>query len=175
MNGAYGRSEDSFLTQLQNAALSSSKAASTYDSIASDEVELVDTHSADVRPRKRRPRLAFHRTQDHQRSDFPETHHKSWRLLRRRLWSRVLPVLLTIGLSLLLLNLTLIPEVFFPNSYDACNPDGDFALSADGYTPWQRSGFFAINIRLGSLAFWQAKFLDVAWDIVSELATLFTT
>lgn len=162
MSGVYGRSEESLFTQLQNTALSSSKAGSIYDSVASDEIELVGTHDPLNQRRQRKSHFGLHRKQDHQPS-------KSWRLLWRRLWSRVLPVILTVSLMILLLFLSLVPILFFPNAFDACDPDGEFSLSPDGYTPWKRSGIFAINIKMGSLAFWQAKFLDVAWDIVSSV------
>lgn len=81
--------------------------------------------------------------------------------------TRLLPGVLILGLLCLLVLMTIYPGLFFGNNGGACNPDGDFEISYSLYTPWKSSGVFAINIKIGSLTFWQAKFLDVAWDVVS--------
>lgn len=76
-------------------------------------------------------------------------------------------MLLTVGLIILLLFLSLEPIRFFPNAFSAYDPNSEFSLSANRYTPQKRSGLFTINIKIGSISFGQAKFLDISQDIVS--------
>ena len=168
MSDIYKRSQNFTLPQLQLSDSSKFKPGKSYSSLASDEIELVESNKFATGPRTRDLYFGGRETQ----ADTYDTRHsnvreKSWRLPRRRLRSRLLPGLLAAVLLFLLISMVNLPEFFFHGN-GACSPDGDFAISYYGYTPWKSSGLFAINIKVGSLTFWQAKFLDLAWDVVNR-------
>ncbi|OLN86906.1 hypothetical protein CCHL11_04617 [Colletotrichum chlorophyti] len=47
-----------------------------------------------------------------------------------------------------------------------CPPDGKFDPYDDWYDVWVASGFFQITLAWGTFSFANAKFIDVAWDVV---------
>jgi hypothetical protein len=71
------------------------------------------------------------------------------------------------GVAILLRYLVLITTVpiFAPSG--VCMPDGSFNAGLDPYNMWSSSGFFQITLGFGELSFGTAKFIDVAWDVVS--------
>jgi hypothetical protein len=56
---------------------------------------------------------------------------------------------------------------FQEHTATACQPDGSFSLDSYDYKPWDASGFVQITLGFGTLAFTQAKVIDVVWDMVS--------
>jgi hypothetical protein len=48
-----------------------------------------------------------------------------------------------------------------------CMPDGSFSNNPSGYNIWKTSGFFQITLGFGQMSFAIAKFIDIAFDIVS--------
>lgn len=160
------RPRASLLTQLQISTLSKSRVDTSYSGVASDEIELISVHNSDFRPPGRKSRFNWRQKWDGIVSSNARARPKSWRLLQRRLLSRVLPIILIMGVIVLVVLMSVAPALFFHNMNSACNPNGEFSLSIDQYTPWQGSGIFAINMRFGSLDFWQAKFVDISWDVV---------
>lgn len=52
---------------------------------------------------------------------------------------------------------------------DFCMPDGSFSTDPLGYNIWKSSGFFQITLGFGHMSFALAKFIDIAFDVVSGL------
>lgn len=50
-----------------------------------------------------------------------------------------------------------------------CMPDGSFSVNPSGYNIWKSSGFFQITLGFGHMSFALAKFIDIAFDVVSGL------
>ncbi|TID18941.1 hypothetical protein E6O75_ATG06062 [Venturia nashicola] len=50
---------------------------------------------------------------------------------------------------------------------DFCMPDGSFSTDPSSYNIWTISGFFQITLGFGQLSFGQAKFIDIAFDVVA--------
>lgn len=67
------------------------------------------------------------------------------------------------GLITLLLTLA---ELHSWLSSSACRPDGTFSPYVVGFSYWDISGFFQINVGFGNFTFTQAKIIDTAWDVV---------
>jgi hypothetical protein len=92
--------------------------------------------------------------------------------LRTAGWKKIT---VSIGSSLFMIALVIIIVILTRLKYDilasgvasACTPDGAFSLLPTPYSYWNRSGVFQINLAFGSLSFGMAKFIDVAWDVVS--------
>lgn len=59
------------------------------------------------------------------------------------------------------------------SSLSTCLPDDSFSLRPETYQYWSNSGFFEITLGSGRLTFTQAKAIDVIWDIVSTLGSVF--
>ncbi|GAW21840.1 hypothetical protein ANO14919_113660 [Xylariales sp. No.14919] len=59
----------------------------------------------------------------------------------------------------------LIKLSIFPQLVHACRPDGTFS-PYEGYSYWDASGIFQINLTLGSYSFTAAKIIDTVWDLV---------
>jgi hypothetical protein len=61
-----------------------------------------------------------------------------------------------------------VDQWFFATTTSACQGDGDFTPFA-GNDAWLfSSGFFQINLGMGSPTFAEEKGIDIAWDIVSH-------
>lgn len=52
---------------------------------------------------------------------------------------------------------------------DFCMPDGSFSTDPLSYNIWKSSGFFQITLGFGHMSFALAKFIDIAFDVVSGL------
>jgi hypothetical protein len=102
--------------------------------------------------------------------------HISWASLWAHLRNhgyQTLFALLTMLLLVLLVMMPARPEYFlgdFSGDDSGCTPDGNVELAVgdtNSYKPFNRDGFFSINIKFGSLSFGLAKFVDIVWDVVS--------
>lgn len=170
MASDYAEVDSSRIMRLQPTASLNFQYAPSYSSVASDEIELVNTHGTPIRypPKSKRFGTGLFKFGNKNRA-LKKTE-KSWTLLRRRLVTRVLLLFVILGLLVLLIMMSAFPFAFTQDTGGVCKPDGTFELSFDAYTPWKRDGIFAINIKFGRLSFGLAKFLDVSWDIVSYTA-----
>jgi len=84
------------------------------------------------------------------------------RWIRVVLWFGALAWLVAIALSIT-------GACFGAQSVDGfCMPDGSFSNNPSGYNIWKTSGFFQITLGFGHLSFALAKFIDIAFDIVSR-------
>jgi hypothetical protein len=56
-----------------------------------------------------------------------------------------------------------------PQGIGFCLPNDEFSTDPEDYNIWSSSGFFLITIGFGNMTFGVAKFIDVAFDVVSTL------
>ncbi|TDZ40013.1 hypothetical protein C8035_v004853 [Colletotrichum spinosum] len=59
-----------------------------------------------------------------------------------------------------------IPQDSLFRSYSACHPDGNFDIIGNSYNMWGASGVFQVTMAWGAMSFANAKFVDVAWDVL---------
>jgi hypothetical protein len=172
--------DDSPKTRLRPLALSMTRSARAYKSVALDEIELTSNHepSSDRRHRQHaakgtrkafkviyRPawlRKLFWKDTWRDVKSFP------WGWLGRRFLSHILPLMVITSLLSLVVFMSLYPGIFTNETRDFCEPDGTFLLSFDDYTPWRRDAIFAINLNFGRYTFGEAKLIDVCWDVVGR-------
>ena len=98
------------------------------------------------------------------RSTVDDIKHAPWRWSLERFCSHVLPIIL-IMLQCTIIVLMSIPSFLVKDS--VCQPDGSFRLTWLDYDRWNKDTIFAITLSSGSFSFGLAKFIDVAWDVVS--------
>lgn len=97
-----------------------------------------------------------------------------WRRISHRCLLGVLPPFAFLGLLVLLILMSVLPNLFVAAEEGGCTPDGDFEVLIESdrwsraglYTPWTRASLFAVNIKFGRYSFAMAKLIDVAWDVV---------
>ncbi|KAF5506281.1 hypothetical protein CGCS363_v005435 [Colletotrichum siamense] len=70
------------------------------------------------------------------------------------------------GLGVLLSVVIQQPQTITDSDNTACQPDGSFNIFRNEYDWWAASGFFQITMAWGTMTFANAKFVDVAWDVV---------
>ncbi|KAF4837632.1 hypothetical protein CGCSCA4_v011753 [Colletotrichum siamense] len=70
------------------------------------------------------------------------------------------------GLGVLMSVVIQQPQTITDSDNTACQPDGSFNIFRNEYDWWAASGFFQITMAWGTMTFANAKFVDVAWDVV---------
>ncbi|KAE9572776.1 hypothetical protein CGMCC3_g11228 [Colletotrichum fructicola] len=70
------------------------------------------------------------------------------------------------GLGVLMSVVIQQPQTITDSDNTACQPDGSFNIFMNEYDWWAASGFFQITMAWGTMTFANAKFVDVAWDVV---------
>ncbi|EQB50638.1 hypothetical protein CGLO_09894 [Colletotrichum gloeosporioides Cg-14] len=70
------------------------------------------------------------------------------------------------GLGVLMSVVIQQPQDITDSDNTACQPDGSFNIFMNEYDWWAASGFFQITMAWGTMTFANAKFADVAWDVV---------
>ncbi|KAH0432059.1 hypothetical protein CcaCcLH18_06714 [Colletotrichum camelliae] len=70
------------------------------------------------------------------------------------------------GLGVLMSVVIQQPQTITDADNTACQPDGSFNIFMNEYDWWAASGFFQITMAWGTMTFANAKFVDVAWDVV---------
>ncbi|ERF68471.1 hypothetical protein EPUS_03789 [Endocarpon pusillum Z07020] len=169
--------EDSPKTRLQSLPFSTIRFAQAYKSVAADEIELVSNHEAPS-DRDRRRHVAKGICKGFKVASRPAWLRKlfwkdtwsdvkslPWGWLGRRFLSHILPLMMITVMLVLLVLMSLSPEMFTGDTGDFCKPDGTFSLSFDGYTPWKQDAIFAINLKFGKYKFREAKLIDICWDL----------
>ncbi|KAJ3961204.1 hypothetical protein N0V92_002086 [Colletotrichum tropicale] len=73
------------------------------------------------------------------------------------------------GLGVLMSVVIQQPQAITDSDNTACQPDGSFNIFRNEYDWWAASGFFQITMAWGTMTFANAKFVDVAWDVVKSL------
>lgn len=172
--------EDLPKTRLQPLALSMTRSAQAYKSVALDEIELTSNHEA-LSERNhcphgaRRMRKAFKvlyrpawLRKLFWKDTWSDVKSVPWGWLGRRFLSHILPLLMITGILILLVFMSLYPGIFTRDTGELCRPDGTFLLSFDSYTPWKHNAIFAINLNFGRYTFGEAKLIDVCWDVVGR-------
>lgn len=102
---------------------------------------------------------------------------REWKTSSRELWTdlravRWMRVLLWFGVIawITAIAVSIAFACIHANDVDGfCMPDGSFSTNPSGYNIWKSSGFFQITLGFGHMSFALAKFIDIAFDVVSRL------
>lgn len=156
-----------------SSALSITSYAPSYHSVASDEIELTSNAKKSYTSQ-----IHFHGSRSSRRwfpddlgriwmSTVGDIKSTPWSWLLRRFVSHVLAPMLICGQLVLLVFMS--SPGFISESGSICKSDGSFQLAhaSTYYSPWKRDNIFSINMGYGSSPFGIAKFIDIAWDVVS--------
>lgn len=95
---------------------------------------------------------------------------EAWRDLREAKWGKSgLWFLYICWLGLIVFTLTqlsMMTGVSYNPQGGACQPDGEFSETGEGFDWWRSSSFFQISLSAGELSFTEVKVLDIAMQLV---------